>query len=433
MRRVLRPVLRFTLAIAALCASGCAEDPPPVERDAGTTAATDSGLARRDADTPDAGAVAGGDGGATDAGVTPPPDIESCLTGATDVETFSGALTSAVRRDESSMPAGGVLDLSEAAISHPPWYPVLVDADRGGQPAEACIHGGFVHHTTSDWSRLNASWSENYTENHASFFNRASGGIVERGAVYNGHDGHRANGGVGPFTVRDVWFNYIRDDCSENDTLRPGAFERVLFDGCYVAFSTRPSAGDSSSSGRGQLATVRDSLVRLEPMPGPFRWSSNPGGFVRLSEYADHDGYFGHGALFKRPDASRQLDWAFLGHNIFFLQDGGRRAADYDFPSAARVTDCEELTLIWLGDGTRYGQARSEDYPGDLGDLPTRCARFELITDEARGRAAWEEAVNRWFDHHPDVGAFRDGLPTEVPTRPAPGAYELPAFPRYAP
>src|SRR5207249_8516892 len=68
-----------------------------------------------------------------------------------------------------------------------------------------------------------------------------------------------------------AWLTYVRDDCVENDHVQPGLIDDSLFDGCYVGISERPSTAIIASGydGRNDLLTVRQSLIRLQPMPGP--------------------------------------------------------------------------------------------------------------------------------------------------------------------
>jgi hypothetical protein len=365
--------------------------------------------------------------------------IPSCLDDAAPVQTYQGAVDEQIRPSVGDMVAGEGFDLWDATLAIPTavdnrWYPVILDVSDQGTPQDLCLSGGFVYGAHPTINALSASWTVNYTENSAATFVQPQDSITEGTAIYNVHDGHRVNGGRDGFVLRDVWYNHVRDDCVENDTILSGRFERVLFDGCYAAFSTRPGASDTTSTGAGKVITLADSLIRLEPQPGPHRYDETTGGYLHLSAYDAYNlGIFGHGNIFKRPSEDRQATWELVGHNIFFLEDGGRHDGAYDFPTAARLGGCEAITIIWVGDGTRYGRDQPEDYPSDISHLSTACDSFELVTDPDQGRALWESAVNDWFRAHPDVGAAAPSLPSDVPTRPADGAYTIPPWPRFDP
>src|SRR5262249_42883267 len=115
-------------------------------------------------------------------------------------------------------------------------------------------------------------------------------------------DGLRPRG-VGPFVIRAAWLSYVRDDCVENDHLEGGLIDDVLFDGCYVALSERPSP-DSTLDGHENLVTIRRSLIRLQAMPGPRDGSPSD---------------LGHGQFFKWSDTASRLalyDDVFLAERV---------------------------------------------------------------------------------------------------------------------
>ena len=47
--------------------------------------------------------------------------------------------------------------------------------------------------------------------------------------------------GAGPFTIREVWLSYIRDDCVENDHVQAGLLDDSLLFATRAASSDRPS------------------------------------------------------------------------------------------------------------------------------------------------------------------------------------------------
>src|SRR5205823_5146526 len=136
-------------------------------------------------------------------------------------------------------------------------YPISLD---GG--ADICLAGGTVrgqYDRRLDWATMHDM------NNAGAAF--ASPTTVDGIRVDDVTDGLRPRG-IGPFTIRNAWLSYIRDDCVEDDHVEGGLIDDSLFDGCYVAISERPSSAIGGQGG-GQLLTIRRSLLRLEPMPGP--------------------------------------------------------------------------------------------------------------------------------------------------------------------
>jgi hypothetical protein len=168
----------------------------------------------------------------------------------------------------------------------------------------------------------------------------------------------------------------VRDDCIENDHLLSGLVDDSLFDGCYVAFSARPSAEivDSGFDGSGNVWTIQNSLVRLEAMPGP------DGG-------APTD--LGHGGFFKwhswnDPTLSLSPKLA-LYNNVFMAEQVGEVGGSRMGTPPGQVIDCANNIMVWLGPGA---------FPGTLPGC------FTVTSD----RSVWDAAVADWLDRHPYVG-----------------------------
>ena len=369
---------------------------------------------------------------ATQAGAQPPlPSYlppASCLTTASAVNVVAGPMLTRLRPPLASLVAGEAFDLRGATASVPladgSWSPIVIDA---WELPDLCVSGGTV------WGNhpLSASWIEVHAINHYAAMSRSTSGIVEGLAAHNVLDGVRMNGGIGAFTLRDAWLSYIRDDCLENDTLRSGLVERVLFDGCFTGLSTTPGSSQiATADGSAETVVIRDSLLRMEPMPRPFDNDSEP---THAGTYLSMPGYaveFGHGAVWKRLTDGRDVRWEVRGHVILYLEGGVTTlsAAAYDVPPLAA---CDDLTIIWLGDGTRYGMPLATDYPGTL---PANCRTLTITTDPLVGRALWEQAVNAWFAAHPGVGLPADPASCKLGLRrPLPGGYRVPHWPRFAP
>jgi hypothetical protein len=167
------------------------------------------------------------------------------------------------------------------------------------------------------------------------------------------------------FIVRQAWLTYIRDDCVEDDHLRGGIIEDSLFDGCYVGFSSRPSTNilDAGYSGANETLVVRNSLIRLQKMPGP-------NGSTAAT---------GHGQWFKWDPLGVKLE---LHDNIFMTEEWGNSPRTMGPP--AKLTSCSNNTMVWLGQGA---------YPSPLPSC------FKVVTD----RKVWDNAVAAWKAAHPHV------------------------------
>jgi hypothetical protein len=71
------------------------------------------------------------------------------------------------------------------------------------------------------------------------------------------------------WVLRNAWFNYIRDDCVEGDRGQTtGVVSDVLFDGCYVFYSTANSASGLPVQSDEQII-VENSLIFHKLMPSP--------------------------------------------------------------------------------------------------------------------------------------------------------------------
>jgi hypothetical protein len=206
------------------------------------------------------------------------------------------------------------------------------------------------------------TWDEMHSLNNAGLRFENAAFTVENIRIDNVTDGIRPI--AGPFTIRGAWLSYIRDDCVENDHVQPGLIDDSLLDGCYVAISERPSPAiiDSGYDGRNDLLTIQNSLIRLEPMPGP------RGGLA--TDY-------GNGQFFKWSNLATKLE---LDDNVFLAEQVGESGPDtMGVPS--NLDSCRNNVMVWLGSG---------DYPAPLPPCFT-------VT---RDRSVWDDAVDRWKTRH---------------------------------
>src|SRR5438477_42750 len=278
----------------------------------------------------------------------------ACLAGHGPLVTLHGTRTS--EYSNRLLAPGTRIDARAATFlaSSSTHYPISLD---GG--ADVCLAGGTVrgqYDRTLDWATMHDM------NNAGAAF--ASPTTVDGIRVDDVTDGLRPRG-IGPFTIRNAWLSYIRDDCVEDDHVEGGLIDDSLFDGCYVAISERPSSAIGGQGG-GQLLTIRRSLLRLEPMPGPRNGSR---------------GELGHGEFFKWSDRATALA---LYDNVFLAEKVGQGGPD-TMGVPRPLAGCARNVMVWLGPG---------EYPAPL----PACFRV------TRDRAVWDAAVADWKARHPAVG-----------------------------
>jgi hypothetical protein len=287
-----------------------------------------------------------------------PPTSFTCLTQPGPLVTLAG--TYATPYQNYSVPADLRLDARAATLLSSPanLYPLNLNGGAG-----TCIAGGTVQGSYA----TTLTWADMHGLNNAGVRFENAGVTVDGVRVDDVTDGIRPVGG--PFTIRGVWISWVRDDCVEDDHLKGGVIEDSLFDGCYAGISERPSPDivAEGADGRGDALTIRSSLMRLQPMPGP------DGGLPTD---------VGHGAFFKWDGLATQL---VLRDNVFMAEQVGFKGpSTMDVPD--RIAACSNNVMVWLGPGP---------YPVAL---PT-C--FTITTD----RRVWDDAVAAWKVRHPAVGA----------------------------
>ena len=175
----------------------------------------------------------------------------TCL--GTGAKVVAGAQTARYKPDLTSATA---VDARTASWPQVDDWPVSI---TGTGPL--CWHGGTITGTYPDttlWETFHSTGAFNVANPDS---------IVENVRIHDYGDGIRLREGASHWTVRGADESYLHDDCVENDRLYTGTVTDSLLDGCYVAFSTRPSSSDTTSDGRGHTMTVDHSLVRLQPMP----------------------------------------------------------------------------------------------------------------------------------------------------------------------
>jgi myo-inositol-hexaphosphate 3-phosphohydrolase len=263
----------------------------------------------------------------------------------------------------------------------------------GGE--DVCITGGSV---LGQYDRT-WSWDRMHDMNNAGLAFENPGAIIDGIRIENVTDGIRPRPGGG-FTIRNAWLSYIRDDCIENDHLQGGVVDHSLLDGCYVAFSARPSSAKIKNGvdGSGDVWTIQKSLVRLQAMPGP-RGGSPDG--------------LGHGSFFKwhsRDNPARSLSPKLaLYDNIFMAESAGQSSADRLSPPPGKLVDCANNVMVWIGPG---------EFPATLPSC------FTVTKD----RSVWDRAVAAWVEWYRDNGGGQTACTQQAPPVFA-GVQDTPARP----
>jgi hypothetical protein len=280
----------------------------------------------------------------------------ACLAGSGPQVTLSG--TRSVPYEPGDLAPATRVDARAATFlgSEANPYPLNVDGGAG-----VCLAGGKV---TGQYDR-GATWDWMHDRNNAAVRFENPLLTVDGVRIDNVTDGIRPVGG--PFVIRHAWLSYVRDDCLENDHVEGGLVVDSLLDGCYVAVSERPSPDilDGGARGRHAVLTMRDSLVRLQAMPGP---PDEPAAVL------------GHGQFFKWHERSTALA---LHGNVFLAEQVAESGADsMGVPDG--LVSCSDNVMVWLGPGS---------YPAPLPPC------FTVTGD----RGVWDAAVAAWKQRHPEV------------------------------
>jgi hypothetical protein len=169
--------------------------------------------------------------------------------------------------------------------------------------------------------------------------------------------------------VRGVHLSFIRDDCIENDYLNNGLLEDSFLDGCNDGYSARTYGGFSTDGSR-NLVTIRNTLMRLQPMPTVYEGPAP-----------------GHAPFFKLDRAGLSPRMA-LYNNIFRVDQlpsyGGPGSGMYLIPPPEKLADCANNVIVWLA---------PDSFPEPL----PRC--YTLTRD----KAVWDNAAAAWLAAHPSV------------------------------
>jgi hypothetical protein len=195
--------------------------------------------------------------------------------------------------------------------------------------------------------------------------------VIENIRVHNYGDGisvHGANSSH--WTIRGSHFSFLRDDCIENDFMNSGLVEDSFYDGCYTGYSTRAFGRLPPRNGSENLVTIRNTLMRLQPMPTVYSGTAP-----------------GHARFFKLDRAGLSPRLA-LHDNIFrvdqFPTRGKPRDGMFFIPPSDKLASCSNNIMVWLA-------------PGDFPEPLPSCYRL------TRDKAVWDTAVAKWLVAHPSV------------------------------
>ena len=276
---------------------------------------------------------------------SPGPAPEHCLAKGSDAVVLAGAQRG--RYEQNHLEKATVIDAGSARWDGTEPYVVVA-----GGTDRVCLTGGSIE---GAWPRR-TPWDTMHGT--GAIVIDAPGSVVEDLRVDGYGDSIRFVERAQDFVVRRVHLSFSRDDCVENDWLHSGTVENSLLDGCYNAFSARPYAGQSGlRDGSHNLWTIRDSLVRLQPMPRP---------------YLDQGLIPGTAGFFKWDARAPRLS---LTRNVF-RADQRAGTVGLGIP-ADKLAGCSHNVMVWLGDGP---------YPDPLPSCFT-------VTTDVR---VWNDAVARW-------------------------------------
>src|SRR5213593_706779 len=211
-------------------------------------------------------ATSEGKSGSSAISVTAPTAI-SCLTSPTI--TLSGVQTSAFANI--SLPDNTQIDASTAQFLTSDNISI-----RLGGGSNTCFSGG---ESIGDLPPA-TSWSSALA--HYSVVPDGPNVIVENVRTFDRGDGVAFGKNVPNWTLRRAYIHYARDGCVENHFVFSGTVDDALLDGCFIGFASRPYT--TAQDGSNNVITIKNTLIRLQPMDGVFTGSvPGHGGFYEWS------------------------------------------------------------------------------------------------------------------------------------------------------
>jgi hypothetical protein len=272
-------------------------------------------------------------------------------------------------------------------------------ASRGNASQTGMCWAGGYFYSSKPWD---ASWDDHKDldgpTRNSSVINNASHGMTVTGIhFFNVEDGPRSRGVN--WTVQHVWGEYVRDDCIENDHFLSGRVYDSLFDGCYTGISTRSSG---SYNGQGHVVTLENVLLRLHPMPYPYKWQSKSGNIDENGNPYDGSGIpYRHGKFFKYVEKNPRTNNHFvLKDSVFAAGSENIEASNFNLPHPDLIDQCQGVVFAWLADSRFPGShnivAVQRKFPGCI-----------TLLEGQDARDFWRQKVIDWHQRHPHVGARR--------------------------
>ena len=294
--------------------------------------------------------------------VPPPPGTSvSCLDRGPATRTVTGTQTGRLD-DRTGLAANAIVDARTGYWPQVNDYAVLIGGGAGW-----CWTGGHIEGFWTDQT----PWADMHGRTAFEDYGGANT-VVEGLRLKNYGDGVTIRITADNWTLRRSHLMHLRDDCIENDYERGGLVDDVFFEGCYSAFSARPSSTNLGDySGANNTWTIQNSLVWLEPMAQPYKGTPpNTSGFFKW----DKTSY----------NSSPKL---VLRNNIFRADMVPADGSLCLTPVAAsnKVAESANNVIVWLGAGA---------YPCQ--PIPPG---WTLTTD----RRVWDDAVAKWKAAHPDL------------------------------
>ncbi len=238
-------------------------------------------------------------------------------------------------------------------------------AVRLGGGANVCFHGGEMVGNLPPAT----SWST--ALNYYAVVPDGPNITVEGIRTFDRGDGVAFGSNAPNWTLRGAYIHYARDGCVENHSVFAGTVDDALLDGCFIGFASRPYR--AVQDGSGNVMTIQNTLVRLQPMDGVYT------GPVP-----------GHGAFFEWSATSPQLA---LYNDVFRADQPSNDGDEHMAPPPGKLAGCANNVMVWLGAGP---------FPEPLPSC------FTLLTG-ATGLDYWNQAVAQWQANHPpalaDVGS----------------------------
>ncbi len=282
----------------------------------------------------------------------------SCLGQAVTTQTVSGVQTAAFTN--TSLADNTAIDASTAQ-----YRTTARIAIRLGGGANVCFHGGEMVGNLPPAT----SWSA--ALNYYAVVPDGPNITVEGIRTFDRGDGVAFGSNAPNWTLRGAYIHYARDGCVENHSVFAGTVDDALLDGCFIGFASRPYR--AVQDGSGNVMTIQNTLVRLQPMDGVYT------GPVP-----------GHGAFFEWSATSPQLA---LYNDVFRADQPSNDGDEHMAPPPGKLAGCANNVMVWLGAGP---------FPEPLPSC------FTLLTG-ATGLDYWNQAVAQWQANHPpalaDVGS----------------------------